>query len=254
MLSLKDSIIREEYIFTAYREKNHEVLENRFLIPTFGDLKTSIQESYKKTSILPCFEFLCVLQKFLQGKISKDTFDFKLEKLKFGFEVINSNDSCIKGDFLPSTGKVLITITKDLISSIRRADEDTLKLISLNFWTNFVHEDTHKQQFNKCGFNLDKKYVKLENTTFYNGKLQNVEYKYFDQSIEADAYGREIGARLSVIYNNNIDGIYESISNNSISDEYIKEIINVYKDPRISDKNSRKFYRALFDVVENNED
>ena len=37
---------------------------------------------------------------------------------------------------------------------------------------------------------------------------------------------------------------------NSINDDYSREIMNVYKDPRISDKNAKKFYRALFDMLE----
>ena len=44
---------------------------------------------------------------------------------------------------------------------------------------------------------------------------------------------------------------YYDISENRVKDDYAAEIINTYKNPKC--KNSKKFFRAFFDVLQNND-
>lgn len=246
----RQRIIKQEQIRKEY-SKFGGSLEPRPWVPLLPSLKELLQESYKQTQLEPCRKAIQCLRSCLRDEIDKSAFTKTCQDLQICFERLDGS-SCISGEFSPSLGVVIVKITDDIIYEIKNADDETLNLISDNFWTNFVHEDTHQQQFCVGGFRAFNKYIKLETTSFYNGKLQNVEPKYFDQSVEADAYGREIGARLKKTYADKNE-VYDSLMKNSIRDDYSREIINVYKDPRISDKNAKKFYRALFDMLEDTE-
>ena len=73
---------------------------------------------------------------------------------------------------------------------------------------------------------------------------------YFNQTVEADAYGREIAARLEKIYpTETVSNLFSRITSNDIQDDYIKKIIGVYKDPRISDNANRAFFRSIYDFL-----
>ena len=50
---------------------------------------------------------------------------------------------------------------------------------------------------------------------------------YFNQTVEADAYGREIAARLEKIYpTETVSNLFSRITSNDIQDDYIKKIRN----------------------------
>lgn len=73
---------------------------------------------------------------------------------------------------------------------------------------------------------------------------------YFNQTVEADAYGREIAARLEKIYpTETVSNLFSRITSNDIQDDYIKKIIGVYKDPRINDNANRAFFRSIYDFL-----
>lgn len=102
-------------------------------------------------------------------------------------------------------------------------------------------------------YNIYKKYKNPVSLDWKN--IMDKDLNYFDQFVEADAYGREIGARLEHIYNKILSKstILNYINNNNISDEYCKKIINIYKGPRISKKSNQSFFRALYDYLVGNE-
>lgn len=106
-----------------------------------------------------------------------------------------------------------------------------------------------KAKFQLKSFLLAEAYIRDENIDQNVDMGENLEY--FDQSVEADAYGREIGARLRVLHpRKTVSQLFLSI--NSIKDAYCKHIINVYRDPRISEKANHAFFRALYDYLEGN--
>lgn len=73
---------------------------------------------------------------------------------------------------------------------------------------------------------------------------------YFNQTVEADAYGREIAARLEKLYpTETVSNLFSRITSNNIQDDYIKKIIGVYKDPRINDNANRAFFRSIYDFL-----
>ena len=126
-----------------------------------------------------------------------------------------------------------------------------------NLWTAYVHEDTHKQQNKNIEDNiklkLNKKYVKYIDFDPMNLDLiQNI--KYYSQVEEADAYGREVGSRLlSQNKSLSTSNIFEMLAKGNISDKYILNLYNIYKDPKISDDATKHFFRAIFDFLEKNE-
>ena len=132
------------------------------------------------------------------------------------------------------------------------ADEQELGILAANLWCNYTHEHTHMQQAkaSKIGF----KNYKPSAVEYWNEDLGK-SFDYFNQTIEADAYGREIAARLFSCYaGETVFDIFERIRKNDISEDYSKKIINIYKDFRIDEEVMKHFYRALYDALIGNED
>ena len=140
---------------------------------------------------------------------------------------------------------------------MKLATKDDIGLFVDNLWTAYVHEDTHKQQNKNIKDNiklkLNKNYVKYIDFDPMNLDLiQNI--KYYNQVEEADAYGREVGSRL-LSQNTGLSSsdIFEMLAKGNISDKYILNLYNIYKDPKISDDATKHFFRAIFDFLEKNE-
>jgi hypothetical protein len=71
---------------------------------------------------------------------------------------------------------------------------------------------------------------------------------YFDQSIDADAYGREFANRLLVQYSSK-DEIYEDVAKNKVKDTYTTKIQNVK-----TRKNSLEFFSMYYKTTNYNKD
>lgn len=213
-----------------------------------------LTESYNRnTDNVDWFSVFKLLQGVSQKEVSKEKLFEVLDDKKIDIEILNTVTNTIGGQFDLITGKVIIQISEDLYLKIFSADDKWLENLAANFWINFVHEDTHRQQQNAAGsYNIRKKY-KVPNNLNWNEDLGK-DIDYFDQQIEADAYGREIGARLEILEKDkSVANIFLDINSNSIRDEYCKKIINIYKDPRILKKANKSFFRALYDFLMKNE-
>lgn len=213
-----------------------------------------LSEAYKRNDNIDWFEVFNKIKLLFLQKLTEEEFEKYCENLEIQLKVIYDNKGFVGGYFDLNTRKIVLKISLNLILGLLKGDENFLKNLAANFWVNFVHEDTHRQQQNTAGnFNIFKKY-KNPSTLDWNEDLEK-DIDYFDQQIEADAYGREIGARLEKIYDQGegpLD-IIKNISINTIKDEYCKKIINIYKDPRISKKVNKSFFRALYDFLEGEE-
>lgn len=129
------------------------------------------------------------------------------------------------------------------------SDSDAYKDYLTFLKQKIVHEDTHKQQFDRYeGYNKD---YKLPITGAF--RLQSKEdVDYFSQTIEADAYGREVGQVLKDTFPNTYSEILFKMLMTGKTD-CIKEYTDVYKDSRISRKAFQHFWRALYDYLKENE-
>lgn len=224
-------------------------LEFRLKLPSY----LILSEAYKRNEFIDWLEVFKKIKEFFLHKITEKEFENYCNTLEIELVIIWNDKGCIGGFFDLNTRKIILKISFNLISKILIGDEEDLKNLAANFWVNFVHEDTHRQQQNAAGnFNIFKKY-KNPVVLDWNEDLGK-DIEYFDQQIEADAYGREIGARLEKIYSGeDFISIIQNINSNTIKDNYCKKIINVYKDPRISKKANKSFFRALFDFLKGEE-
>lgn len=210
-----------------------------------------LMEAYKCTKKLDCLDFLKTLKKAYLKEITETDFKKYCDDKKISFELSNGQRS-IGGYFDLNEAKITILLTKDVFIKVMLADEQELGILASNLWCNYTHEHTHMQQ------------AKVSKIGFKNYKPSAVEYwdedfgksfDYFNQTIEADAYGREIAARLSSYYvGETVLDIFERIRKNDIDDKYSKKIINIYKDFRIDKEVMKHFYRALYDALIGNED
>lgn len=212
-----------------------------------------LAEAYTRNDSIDWLDVFKHLKDFISKDISKEGFFKYCDDLQIDLEIVKKSGEFIGGQFNLDSRRIIIIITYDILMSILKADSEELQNLTYNFWINFTHEDTHKQQQNSAkDYNIYKNYKNLTNSFWTVDLGESLDY--FDQQIEADAYGREIGARLETLYKNkSLSSIFSSISANSINDDYCRRIINVYKDPRISERANKSFFRALYDFLNKNE-
>lgn len=203
-----------------------------------------IKEAYRKTDEQMCIDFVYLLKDFLNGEISADLFlDYQG---KHDFELhVAEGEGIIQAEYRTQFRKIYLYLSPDFLEKISQ-DKD-LENIAKNIWTNFMHEDTHAQQQKASKVDLKKNYIPPESLDW---KGVEKSLAYLDQPIEADAYGREIASRLIAQYSDKSD-IYKDVAENTVKDDYAAKIINTYKNPKC--KNSKKFFRAFFDVLQNND-
>lgn len=129
-------------------------------------------------------------------------------------------------------------INKDFLRFIKNTPEKLTNLVYSTFASLYSHEDTHVQQLLK--YNIIKNYIKYKNSS-------NI--GYFNQTIEATAYGRQVAKFLKEQYpEKSIQELFNKLTNLSLEKE-VAHFVNIYKDPAISKDAKQKFYKALFDEL-----
>ena len=209
-----------------------------------------LAEAYIRNDDIDWLEVFEKIKLGCEGNLSgQDWLNYR-DEIGIDFEIVTGHER-IGGYFDLNDQLIKIQFTPDILEFIKTADKKDLKKLAKNFWINFCHEDTHRQQFLKAG--EDHFNYKAPSSLDWNVDIgENLEY--FDQSVEADAYGREIGARLKTMHpRKTVSQLFLSINSNLIKDTYCKHIINIYRDPRISEKANHAFFRALYDHLESNE-
>lgn len=215
--------------------------------------RTWLTEAYKKSNDVDWVEVLRLYKDCMRNEVSEKDFTSYLDKNKIAFEIVDG-EGLIGGQFELSTQRVIMVFTKDIEEEIFYANESMLKNLAANFWINFIHEDTHRQQFNAAGdYNIFKKYKAPATLDWTADLMTNLDY--YDQSVEADAYGRDVGARLQTKFGkrSNFHTISLISSDRDVNDDYCQKLISIYKDPRISKKSHIAFFRALYDFLSENE-
>ena len=219
--------------------------ESEFRLSSNSLLSFLLSESYIRKSNSICLLFLKHLRNSLNS--DKDTRDFLnfCKNNRVALEIVDGEDG-MGGQFSLSTQAIIFQMTKDVLFKVSTANDDMLGLYADVLWTNFTHEDTHAQQASKSKVKLN--YISPTNK-FWDEDLGK-DIDYFNQTVEADAYGREIAARLEKLYpTETVSNLFLRITSNSIQDDYIKKIIGVYKDPRINDNANKAFFRSIYDFL-----
>lgn len=229
-------------------------------------MRICLREAYKRTDYYDCYNFFKSLWEFQTNQINKNEFEQEITKSKFKFELKNTQSLSISGRYVPSTGFTIISVSQGILNLLKSITSkfdaynySQLKKIADYFWSNFVHEDTHKQQAEVTPLKFFDKYVKFDNNTnpFDLNILNNL--KYFNQLHEADAFGREAGRLVEFEYletnhkddldENDVQKIFEKLRKNEFEDEHLLEIIKTYRDPRITKSARESFLRAMYDYL-----
>ena len=204
-----------------------------------------IEEAYRKTDEQMCIDFVYLLKDFLNGEISTDLFlDFQ-EQHDFELHAVDGEE-IIHADYRAQSRKIYLYLSQDILGKISQSKD--LEDIAKNIWANFMHEDTHAQQQKASKVDIKRNYIPPESLDWEDDFEKSL--AYFDQAIEADAYGRGIAGRLIAQYSEKKD-IYKDVAENTVKDAYAAKVINIYKNPKC--KNSKKFFRAFFDVLQGND-
>jgi hypothetical protein len=219
--------------------------ESSFRLSSNNLLSFLLAESYIRKSNRVCLLFLKHLRNSLNNDKDKKNFLNFCKNNKVALEIVDGKDG-MGGQFSLSTQTIIFQMTKDVLFNIGTANDDLLELYADILWTNFTHEDTHAQQASKSKVKLN--YISPTNK-FWDEDLGK-DIDYFNQTVEADAYGREIAARLEKLYpTETVSNLFLRIMSNNIQDDYIKKIIGVYKDPRINDNANKAFFRSIYDFL-----
>ena len=224
-------------------------------------MKESIlNEIYRKASETMCFRFLETFKKYLSKEISEEEFNTFKKENHFDIEILPTHGIGIGSCYNLSTKNYVIQIEKGLEIIFHSLTNEQLYNLTKRFWLWFIHEDTHKQQDDSSGgFRLGKNYIRFLETDPTNlGIQQNVDY--FNQLIEADAYAREVGEILKILYNIPKEGVEPSqsglvtdiindIKDGKVKDKDVQQITNIYWDPRINKKAKMKFFGTLYEYL-----
>lgn len=208
-----------------------------------------LYESYRKTDTTVAKPLVQNLYKFTIGEIGLSEFSKYQEKVGIGFDLINNfdvNDE-FKPCFDPITGMIVIAINWSMFKKVSEGEIEFLQELENLVKYTIAHEDTHKQQFMK--YNLYSLGYVSPDVDIVSEELSQKEVRYFSQTIEADAYGREIGEMLRLKYpNSNVKDIFKSIYLND-APSFIMDKIRIYRDSRISRKAFQHFWRAVYDYL-----
>lgn len=203
-------------------------------------------EEYCKIDVKVAEELIDLLIAFIQRTIEPANFFKKCisRRIVFGEAPEGTDTSYLKFD--PSLGVTIVPITVSQAEALidepgyRRKYAKLLK-------TMIVHEDTHKQQFDRYeGYNKD---YKLPGELNLAKGLSQKNIAYFSQTIEADAYGRQFGEALLQKYpNKTAYWIFEKLVEGKISTS-MDEIVETYRNDKVSKKAFKHFWRSCYDYL-----
>lgn len=210
-----------------------------------------LNEAYKRNDNIDWLDVFKKIKLMLTNKLSLRDWAIYKDKLKLDFDT--DIEEGISGNFDPKSQVIVMQFSRAVLTDIMLANEAKLKELADNFWVNFCHEDTHRQQHSKAGEHYGKDYIPPADRNWNADLDKNA--GYFNQLIEADAHGREIGARLRAMYpDRKASEIFKDLNDGEITESFCVGIVNAYKDSRISQKARRAFFRALYDYLEDYED
>lgn len=213
----------------------------------FLKLDNWLVEEYCKLDLKIVEELVDLLAAFAQGTVDSTTFFEKCISSRIVFEEIPENRPELDiFRFDPSLGVTIVPMPKSRIENIIENSEYQKNYTRL-LKTMVVHEDTHKQQFDRyIGYNKD--YI-LPELLDPSAELSQRNIAYFSQTIEADAYGRQFGEELLQKYpNKTAYWIFENVIKKNVSTT-MDEIVTIYRNPKISKDAFKHFWRALYDYL-----
>lgn len=227
-------------------EENHNI----FLPPSKG-FGYWLSEVYDRVNTKLIENYLDDLVNFVLGRLDKETFYQKSKDLRIGFELVKES-SKDNPKFDPSTnsGMTIIPIKKSQLKAIIK--NKAFKEKYVRFLRNIIaHENTHEQQFDRYeGYCKD--YVAPESENPFD-LISEKDKQYFSQTIEADAYGRQVGESLLQSYKDlGCENIFKKVINNQIPED-VEDIIKVYKSKEISKKAFKHFWTTLYNYIKDNE-
>lgn len=230
---------------STYRPRYVEnyIMLNKYFKISF--VKKKLIEAYSKTNTDVIIDLVNKLLDLLHKKISLEDFSDYQKQIGIGFQ-IQHTEKLITPFFDPTIGMIVIVVDKSVIE--RLIIEENYKNTFIKILKSLiVHEDTHKQQFLKYKY-FSKNYKEPDSETT---KLSAKNVAYYNQVIEADAYGREVGYDIRKEHPGlSTNFIFDKIKNKEIG----HNLIDIYNDPKISNKAFNKFWRAVYDYLEGEED
>ena len=213
----------------------------------FLKLDNWLVEEYCKINVKIVEELVDLLIAFVQKTIKPIDFFEKCITYRIAFREIPENNVKLDNfQFDPSLGVTIVPMTKSRVKAIIENPESRRKYVKF-LKTMIVHEDTHKQQFDRYeGYNKD---YKIPGELNFAKELSQQNIVYFSQTIEADAYGRQFGEALLQEYpNNTAYWIFEKLIEGEISTS-MDEIVEIYRNDRVSKKAFKHFWRACYDYL-----
>lgn len=210
----------------------------------------SIREMYKRFDTSFVSNFIYQLSNILKSKNCKN----KLNELEnsFGIKIkinpLSNNKYFDSALFDILDGKYEVIFTKNCINSLLN-NIDILDIIQ-NLEQLIVHENTHKQQYDKYN-NIIKKYYNLPDNFTKEDAV-----KYISQKVEQDAYARQLGKKIQQRYGYNISPkkFFDMVKNGTLDNDLMEEV-NTIRDPylNLDIKVIGRFFDRLYRYLDHQE-
>ena len=218
-----------------------EDLQLLWLSETYKSTDTTLAENLAKCYIL-----------YLRNKLSAEVFYRLEDDCKIVFREVDkqNNQFYVTGAFIKKENLQKIGIDKDYLfvfetntftkESLSTSDS-LLKKFLHKITEITTHEDTHKQQYKQYK-DYDKNYIEPVDNDF--------SWDYYNQKIEADAFGRQVGKTLRNYFpESNICDILGFIKTNKVPDLELQTILNIYSSEKVNKTSRKKFFRAMYDYL-----
>lgn len=205
-----------------------------------------MKEVYSTTNMKPVKNVFKAFLKFLKFEITPTKYSNVEKQNKVLIDIVEENSDYYlvkKAQYRNSDKFIIIYIYNNTIERILK-DEDLIDQFEQEVFDEFVHEDTHKQQYSKKNNDAIK---------FNIPKSDSIEYvKHY---AEIDAYARQTGFILKQEFPNlSAKEIISKVGKDEYKNTKAKDFIKTYKDPAITNKESNKFFSTLWQYLNGEED
>ena len=209
-----------------------------------------LKEAYSKPRFTIFDKFFKAYFLYLDGIMQEDLWK-EVERVAKMFvkldDKINTSRPMMRAEYSTRDESITFYINSKMKNSLKQVElRDDFLVKAKGF---FVHETTHHQQNIKSDGKYILKYKKVDLSAV------PTDYKYFNQNIEADAYGRQVGQLLlSRCPNVNYVDLLNMLATGTLPDPECQAILDIFKNSEISKEVKEKFIRAVHDFVAGLED
>lgn len=224
-----------------------EIEDTRNKLETLKEARAlqNMKEVYSTTNMKPVENIFKAFIKFLKHEITPSEYSKVEDQNKVIIDIVDeSSENYLvnKASYNNTNKYIYIYLYNNTVERILE-DEKLIDQLEQEFFDEFVHEDTHLQQ-----------YQKKNNDNIKYNVPKPISIDYAKHYTEIDAYARQTAYILKQEFPGlSAKEIVSKIEKNEVKNKKAKDFIKTYKHPIITNKESNKFFATLWECLNGEE-